>query len=662
MQERYTNRLINETSPYLLQHAHNPVDWHAWGDEALEMARKEDKLMLISIGYSACHWCHVMERETFEDVSVAEVMNQHFVCIKVDREEHPDIDHIYMDAVQLISGRGGWPLNCFALPDGRPVYGGTYYPKENWIQVLEGLHQLYVNEKEKLLQQAEAVTQGVRDISPLLATNSSAGFGASHLDEYYKNLSATFDSQWGGRKGEPKFPMPDVQRFLLYYYYQTQHESALHHVLLTLNKMSLGGIYDHLGGGFARYSTDGYWKVPHFEKMLYDNAQLVSLYSEAFSLTKDENYRRIIEETLKFVREELTSLEGRFYAALDADSEGDEGKYYVWERDTVEKLLGENAEGFCNLYNIQKQGNWEEGKNVLFLNSFPEKTKALREAKQQLLDFRKTRIKPSLDSKIICSWNALMIIAYVDAYQSIGNREYLDTALQAANSLRQHHIKAEGLLFRISNDSTQIAGFLDDCSYTTLAFIRLYEVSGDEEWIKTALQLAQYALENFYDHETGLFFYSGSQGTFARKQEIHDNVTPSSNAVMAEVLLRLGLFFDRISFRETAQKMVNVVLDSVKKYAEYHSYWAKVLGMIVYHYYEIVIAGANAARLAMEFQARYTPDAMLCFTNQASDLPLFKNRFVPGRTYIYVCKEGSCHLPVETVKEAIELIESSNKL
>ena len=363
--QKYTNHLINESSPYLLQHAHNPVNWFPWGEEALAKAKQEDKMILVSIGYAACHWCHVMERESFENEIVARIMNEHFVCIKVDREERPDIDQVYMEAVQLLTGHGGWPLNCFALPDGRPVYGGTYFPRENWISMLSSLEKLYSTQRTGLEQQAEDIRKGMVSNELFLEEIQAEAYNPDELKMLYKNWQKDFDREEGGENHAPKFPMPDNYEFLLMYAHFSTNREALEHVILTLEKMAGGGIYDHIGGGFSRYSTDMYWKVPHFEKMLYDNAQLVSLYSEAYQKTRIPRFQQVVEETLDFIQRELTSPEGGFYASLDADSEGEEGKYYVWTKKEIDTILGEDSDLFCRYYNVTAQGNWEHGKNIL---------------------------------------------------------------------------------------------------------------------------------------------------------------------------------------------------------------------------------------------------------------------------------------------------------
>ncbi len=654
---KYTNRLINENSPYLLQHAHNPVNWYPWGDEAFGKARTENKLVLVSIGYAACHWCHVMEHESFEDEQVAAIMNDHFVCIKVDREERPDIDQVYMDAVQLLTQRGGWPLNCFALPDGRPVYGGTYFPRNNWIEVLQSLHHVYVNEYDKVVEQANAITAGLADISPLLTTQRLQDFDPAYIDKYFKSLMPSFDLIEGGNKGAPKFPMPVIYEFLIRYYFQTKNSKVLDFVTLTLDKMALGGIYDHLGGGFARYSTDERWFAPHFEKMLYDNAQLVSLYSKAFKISGNGNYRNVVIQTLEFIERELTSPDGAFYSSLDADSEGEEGKFYVWSRQEIDELLEYRSEQFCKYYQVTDEGNWEPGKNILFLDEFPPENPVLLESKQLLLTERAKRIRPGLDSKILCSWNALMLEAWLEAYTAFNINDYYDKALTNAVYLEQHNVE-NGKVWRVNQNGKQINGFLDDYAYLAKAYIRLFQISCNEKWLQTARRIADHAIAHFADNQTGMFFYTSDEDPplAVRKHELHDNVTPSSNAVMANVLLELGRYYEHEPYRDRAVKMLKSVSDSMTQYAWYHPVWAAVVCELAYPQYEVAIAGPSAREKIKELESQYLPHLLICGSPVESFLPLLENRFKPGETWLYVCENRSCKLPVTSTEAVLEYV------
>ena len=449
---KYTNNLIHESSPYLLQHAHNPVNWYAWGDEALKKARDENKMLVISIGYAACHWCHAMEHESFEDTTVARIMNEHFVSIKVDREERPDIDQLYMNAAYIMTGSGGWPLNVLALPDGKPFYAGTYFTRDNWIKVLEYFIDMQNNDPSGLVTQAESITRGIRSLDNIVVNQGAVQLGKEELDEVFNKLKPYLDFDKGGINRAPKFPIPSTWEYLLHYYSLSNDDDALKAVLSTLDNMAAGGIYDHIGGGFSRYSTDENWHVPHFEKMLYDNAQLISLYTHAWQLTKNPLYRQIVFETIDFIENKMTSPDGAFYSSLDADSDGGEGKFYVWTKKEVEAALGKEAPLFIDYYNITEKGNWGNGQNILFrrisdndiLRKYNVDAGELRTridtSREILMKIRNERIRPGLDDKILTSWNALMLKGYVDAYRAFGEERFLRAALANADFLTENAI------------------------------------------------------------------------------------------------------------------------------------------------------------------------------------------------------------------------------
>jgi uncharacterized protein YyaL (SSP411 family) len=492
---KHTNSLVHETSPYLLQHAHNPVDWKAWNDQALGEAKAHDKLLLISIGYAACHWCHVMEHESFEDEAVAKIMNTHFVNIKVDREERPDIDQIYMDACQLMNGNGGWPLNAIALPDGRPIFAGTYFKKEDWKKLLIYFGDIYPIKKEELEERANQIQQGVQSFDLVELNLGEPDFKKEDLDEIWENWKSKIDYNAGGRIGAPKFPMPSNWEFLLKYTFFTKEKEAKRAVVSTLDNMMMGGIYDHIGGGFARYAVDGIWKVPHFEKMLYDNGQLVSLYAQACAHFNNPEYKTVVEETLTWLEREMTDPSGGFYASLDADSEGVEGKFYVWDEDEIDEILANDAAILKKYWSIESGGNWEEG-NILYAkklipdfcieHNLEERSfiQTLNVAKAKLLKARNQRIKPGLDDKILTSWNALMLKGLIDAYRYLENENYLNLALKNAHFIIENQLKNDGRLYRnYKNGTSSINGFLDDYSFTIEAFIALYEVTGDVFWL-----------------------------------------------------------------------------------------------------------------------------------------------------------------------------------
>ncbi len=666
---KHTNRLIHETSPYLLQHAHNPVDWHAWNEEALRKAKDENKLILVSVGYSACHWCHVMEHESFEDEKVARIMNDLFVCIKVDREERPDIDQVYMTAVQLMTGHGGWPLNCFALPDGRPLYGGTYFQKQRWMEILINLADLWKSEPEKCLQYAHELTEGVKHSEQLVLEDSDEPFQKETLGSSLEHWAMRFDNSEGGPNRAPKFPLPNNYQFLLRYAHLAKDESTLKHVLLTLDKMAYGGIYDQLGGGFARYSTDMLWKVPHFEKMLYDNGQLVSLYSEAFRRTKKTLYKDVVYETLAFIARELTAPGGAFYSALDADSEGEEGKYYVWTEEELKKLLGEDYAWFAEYYNVNSIGHWEDGNYILLrrqgttvpvaikhgmsVDVFREK---LGKVKAMLLSIRERRVRPGLDDKTLTSWNALMLKGYIDAYDTFGEPEFLHAALKNARFLRETQLRPDGGLWHSwKGGKSTINGFLEDYAFTIEAFLALYQSTFDEVWLETAKKLAEYVFLHFDDPSSGMFFFTSDEdpALIARKTELSDNVIPASNSAMAKNLFYLGHFFGNTAWAERSAKMLRQVKQQLIGYGAGYSNWMQLQLHYVFPFRETVIVGNAVDKTRAAFRNHYLPNQIFAGSAGPSQLPLLQNRFVEGKTLVYVCENNTCGLPAETVEAAL---------
>ncbi len=654
----HTNALINETSPYLLQHAHNPVNWMPWRDSTWEQARKENKLVIVSIGYSACHWCHVMEHESFEDSVVAQIMNDHFVSIKVDREERPDVDQVYMDAVQIITGHGGWPLNAICLPDGRPIYAGTYFPKENWKQVLLYFVDYYKRDVAYLEEQATKITEGINALDTVPFGERAAAFDKADRLKVLESIVAHIDFREGGRQGAPKFPMPVNYQYLLSNHYYTGEEAALKAVKITLDKMMKGGIYDQAGGGFARYSVDSTWTVPHFEKMLYDNAQLVSLYSEAYTHTGDEHYKRIVDETLAFIQRELTDKSGGFYSALDADSEGEEGKFYVWTYEELEQLLGADFKDFLLCYDVSREGNFEH-KNNLVRTDYAYDESKISEWKALLLKERSKRIRPSLDDKILTSWNALMCKGLVDAYNATGNSEYLHRAEVNANFLAEKMVQKDGSILRNhKNGVSNINGFLDDYSFSCEAFLALYETTFDEKWLKLAERLAAHAMEHFYNGEKGLFYYTSAKDAplIARKTETGDNVIPSSNSSMMKVLFQIGLLTDNRKYTEIANTAMTNLYENATKYSTFYANWALLLNYCIQEPYEMAIVGADAVKLRKEFAKHYLPNVLYLGSEHESSVPLLEGKYKAGETYIYVCRDKQCQLPVKTVAEALKQI------
>ena len=670
----YTNDLINESSPYLLQHAHNPVNWYPWGDAALQKARAEKKMLIISIGYAACHWCHVMEHESFEDVEVAKIMNENFICIKVDREERPDVDQVYMNAVQLITGRGGWPLNAITLADGRPFYAGTYFPKDKWMNMLAYFVDMHQNKTEALEKSAEQVTQGIHVTEKVTFKETRKEFSITDLDKQFETWKPNIDLTRGGENRAPKFPMPSAWQYLLHYNYLTSNEEALKAATVTLDNMALGGIYDHLQGGFARYSTDANWHVPHFEKMLYDNAQLVTLYAQAYQATKNSLYKKTVYETLDFVNQELTSADGAFYASLDADSEGVEGKFYVWTKKEVDDVLGDDAAIFSTYYNITADGNWEHGNSILLRNetdeaiaeactiTVEELNNKIDTAKAKLMKIRNARIKPGLDDKILSSWNALMITGYTKAYRVFGEETFLETAVTNANFLLQKAIAADGEMTRnYKNGRSSIYALLDDYAFTTAAFIELYQATFDEKWLMEADKITGYALEHFFDTTSGMFFYTHNQyaDLIARKMELSDNVIPSSNSEMAKNLFLLGHFLNKDEYISKAKQMLINVEADVQRNIYFYANWGMLQALFTGPLYEVAIMGDDFADKRKQFDEHYLPNVILLGGNAASKLALLENKMVDGQKMIYVCRDKSCELPVVEVRQALEQIGNS---
>ena len=683
-QHKHTNHLFSETSPYLLQHAHNPVNWFAWGDEALQLAKTEDKPILISIGYSACHWCHVMERESFEDEETAVLMNRYFINIKVDREERPDLDHIYMDAVQAISGSGGWPLNVFLTPEGKPFYGGTYFPpvraynRSSWKEVLEAIHNAFTEKRADIELQAGNLVQHIITANAIGSSKSGklpdfSLFEIAVPENITENLLKNADTIWGGFGGAPKFPQTFSIQYLLRQYYFTGNENAVRQALLSLDKMIQGGIYDQLGGGFARYSTDKEWLAPHFEKMLYDNAQLVSLYAHAFQLTKNPLYKTVVYETLDFVTRELMSSEGGFYSSLDADSEGEEGKFYIWEKLTIEKVLDNGAELFIDYYNIRSSGNWEDGKNILCRNETDESVSKkynisldelkikISEAKKKLFQHRNSRVRPALDDKMLTSWNALMLKGLTIAYRAFGDEKFLKIALKNANFLMQKAIKSDGEIYRNYKDGkSSIHGMLDDYAFTASAFIELYQATFDDKWIMAANKIVDYTLIHFFDNVSGMFFYTHHEHSnlISRKMEVTDNVIPSSNSEMAKNLFVLGKYFFNDEYINKARQMLLNVKADMQKNIFYYSNWGMLEIALIAALADVAIVGNNCFELRCKLDENYLPNALLSGGQHEGRLPVLENKHVDGKTSIYVCRNKVCKIPVTEVDKALfEILE-----
>ncbi|MCK8522418.1 thioredoxin domain-containing protein [Aquimarina sp. D1M17] len=676
MQHAFTNDLINESSPYLLQHAHNPVNWKPWGEEALNLAKKENKLVVISIGYAACHWCHVMEHESFEDPEVAKLMNDKYINIKVDREERPDVDQVYMSAVQLMTGSGGWPLNVITLPDGRPVWGGTYFPKGNWVDALNQISGLYEKQPDKLLEYAEKLEQGIKEVDLIEINTDEVVFEEEFISSAVDQWSKNFDHQKGGTKRVPKFMMPNNYQFLLRYAHQTQNKELLDFVKGTLTKISFGGVYDHVGGGFARYSTDGKWHVPHFEKMLYDNAQLVSLYADAYLVTKDPWFKDVVYETLEFVDRELTNEEGAFYSSLDADSttesdELEEGAFYVWTKEEIKNLIGNDYDLFSAYYNINAYGLWEKGNYVLIRkdndkefveNQNIDQTKLsnkVKKWKQILLDARQKRSRPRLDDKTLTSWNALMLKGYLDAYRVFGEKKFLTAAEKNAEFIASKQLKKDySLLHNYKNGKSTINGYLEDYALVINAFLELYQTTFDEKWLNTSKKLADYSTAHFLDKDKNIFYFTSDKDPklIARTIEYADNVIPASNSVMAKNLFLLSHYFDNTNFRDISISMLHNLKPQIASYPSGYSNWLDLMLNYTFDFYEVVIVGKDAKEKLHEFNNLYVPNKLLAGSTFDSQSSLLKNRFVEDDTLFYVCVNNACKFPVNEAEKAHQLL------
>lgn len=660
---------MQESSPYLLQHADNPVDWVPWSEAAFERARQENKLVLVSIGYSSCHWCHVMEHECFEDEEVAALMNQHFINIKVDREERPDVDQVYMTAVQLMTQSGGWPLNCFTLPDGRPIYGGTYFPKEQWMSILNSLHYTFTNEKERTEEYATMLHDGIVASELIDTPQEKTTFSNEKLHEMVVRWKRQFDTMEGGDARAPKFPMPSNYQFLLQYGVQFSDEKTMQHVELTLDKMAMGGIYDHVGGGFTRYSTDMLWKVPHFEKMLYDNAQLISLYSQAYKVFKKPLYARVVHQTIEWLQREMQDFDGVYHAAIDADSQGEEGLYYCWSLQEYKEALHENYDFASDLYAFNERGHWEDGKYIPLrvltdaelqkkYNLTPEVLEQkIAQVNDALLQTRKRRIRPAIDDKCLTAWNALLITGLSDAYAAFQNEEYMYLALKMVRWVLKYQLKDDNSLWRTrKHNISSIDGFLEDYATVIQAFVRFYEVTGLEEYALKARDITEYVLIHFQNKESKMFYFTpDSTKLIARKMDINDNVIPSSNSIMANNLLVLGHLFGKTDWIETAHQQLANIYDGMEQYGSMYSNWATALFKCTQPYFEVVFSGDNKLENSALLQNQYVPNVLTAYDSSVIALGMNKESTTD---LIFVCSENSgCLPPFDSVEEVINVVK-----
>jgi uncharacterized protein YyaL (SSP411 family) len=684
-----TNRLSVETSPYLLQHARNPVDWYPWGAEALARAKAEDRPIFLSIGYSACHWCHVMERESFENPEIAAVMNEHFVNIKVDREERPDLDQIYMTAVQAMTGHGGWPMSVFLTPDLEPFFGGTYFPPQDsrgmpgFPRVLLSVHRAWVERRDEILSSAAEMTGRLRALGKVPRSAGSLGFEL--IDQAAHSLVRSFDRVHGGFGDAPKFLHPMDLKVLLRHHARTGDIPSLQAVTHTLDKMARGGIYDHLCGGFARYSTDERWLVPHFEKMLYDNALLAGVYLEAFQVTRRDDFARTASETLDYVLRRMTDPAGAFYSTEDADSEGEEGKYYVWTPAEIREILGaERAAMFCAVYDVNEGGNWE-GHSILNLPRTIGELAAergrdeaqlralLAEDRRKLLEVREKRIPPAKDTKILTSWNGMMIASLAEGGRVLGNGDYLEAARKAASFLLDNLISGQGglLLHSYKDGRARLNGYLDDYSCLIDGLTRLYEASGEARWIKAAIELAGVMLDQFADPEHGGFFYTGNdhETLIARQKDVYDNATPSATGTAVTALLRLGALTGREDFSRAGREALESVHAVMAQAPSASGQHLIALDFELSDPREIAIISEDNGELdrALDTVAvRYLPNAVIApaltgeLENLRAVVPLLADRdAIGGQVTTYICERFTCQQPVvgfEALERALDLL------
>ena len=674
---RFTNALINETSPYLLQHAHNPVHWIPWSNDLFEKAAQENKPILLSIGYAACHWCHVMERESFESEEVAAYMNAHFINVKVDREERPDVDHLYMDALQAMTGAGGWPLNIFLLPNGKPFYGGTYFPprpiqnRASWMEVLKGVHVAFENNYEKLEEQANQLSSHLVQANIKSQASNNENQTAFQFEKEAIQLMGTrvmqnADTQWGGFGNAPKFPQTFALQLLLRQFHLFKDESALQQVKLSLDKMIQGGIYDHLGGGFSRYSTDGHWQAPHFEKMLYDNALLIGVLSEAYQITQQPSYQIVIQQTIQFLNRELSNGQNAFYAALDADSEGVEGKYYTWSYEELKALVPENLfEGFCAYYQIQANGNWEHT-NILWTqaNFMIGESDAFKVVKQSLFATREKRIRPSLDHKIILSWNALTITAFCKAAAALGDRDYRQQAINAMQWIENNMYDKEGHYFYHTNTNGQNKSyaFLDDYAALIQAYISLQEITGDFTYLHKAKQWTDYVQTHFIDEEKVFFYFTAAyqKDVIIRKKDNYDGAQPSANAMMCFNLYYLSNVFSMSDWEHQAKAMVEAMGKMILQYPSSFSYWAQSYLLMTLGFTEIISIGSNVKNSIFDIQSLFQPFKMMLISDEYDpSIPLLKGKQLYENQY-FMCNRGICSAPIPNLNDFLTTINQVN--
>jgi uncharacterized protein YyaL (SSP411 family) len=671
-QERM-NQLSNSKSLYLKQHAKNPVDWMPWSADALKRASEQEKLIVISIGYSSCHWCHVMEEETFSNEDVAKVMNSDFISIKVDREERPDIDELYMKSLVLMTGSGGWPMNIIALPDGSPIWGGTYLPKTNWMSVLKQINDLYKNRYDDVLRYSNKLKEGLKQ-DGIVDVKLESDELYDKIIELSESAFSFLDTNNGGLKTSQKFPLPSLLDFYLRSGKQFEKSKFIDFVDLTLENIGYGGINDHIEGGFHRYTVDSIWHVPHFEKMLYDNGQLLSVFAKAYKLTKRSLYKDLISDTHRFIENKMTSDDGLIYSSISAVTDyGDkkiEGDFYVWNQDDLKKYLDDDYEIFENYYNINNKGYWEKDKYVLrrtisnknFSKDFQIQEKKLKlkiqSFKNILKERRSLRKHPEIDEKIISSWNSLTVSGYLDSFMATKEKVYLNKALDIINSVEKKLINKDLRISRsFSIEESEIL-FLEDYSFLANAYLKLYQSTFNYQWVHRADQIVKKSIDIFFDKDQGFFKFSSNQSTLFSENlfVLEDGVIPSSNSVMANNLFLLSHYTGNRDYLNIGGKMIDLVIGKTVDDPLDYVNWLNVSIDYSKNFYEIVVVGKNAFQISKDLTSRYLPNTLVAASKSDSDEYLIKNRYIKGDTLIYVCVNNSCKFPVETVDEALKLI------
>lgn len=669
-----SNRLLAEGSPYLLQHAYNPVDWYTWGEEAFQAAKQLNKPILVSIGYSACHWCHVMEHESFENEAIAAVMNEHFISIKIDREERPDVDQIYMDALHAMGLRGGWPLNVFLTPDGKPFYGGTYFPPQHWNNLLLQIANAFKTNYDELIKSAQQFTDAIQmsDVRKYHLTQTNVVFNKEEIKMAFNQIQTQFDKEFGGLNKAPKFPMPSIYHYLLRDYKLFNRKESLEQVELTLQKMAMGGIYDSIAGGFARYSVDGEWFAPHFEKMLYDNAQLLSLYSEAYLITKNPLYREVILETAQWVRNEMLSPTGGVMSALDADSEGVEGKFYCWTYNELVDHFEDDFELLCDYYSIVPEGNWEHGMNILYRKSTDEQFAKIhslsiedlqtyvKKWKSILFVLREPKERPGLDDKIIVSWNGMLIRGLVDAFHATQEKYIHDLSVHLGEYILQVMDANGKLVHSIAKGKTNNVALLEDYAYVIQGFLALYEITQNEQWVIESTELCNQAVDLFFDETEGMFFYTSSESELiARKKEIFDNVIPASNSCMARNIYTLGKILSFDEWLDLSSSMASRMYKAFLVDPSYLSNWGCLILDMSHPTAEIMVVGEKVLPDVSKCYTYYYPNKIVCSkTKEASNIPMLQDKPLKvNQTKYYWCENKTCGLPMVDISDILSKFE-----